>query len=206
MIDLYTWKTPNGQKISIMLEEVQLPYKILPVDLSREEQFKPEFLKISPNNKIPAIVDHDAEGSLSLPIFESGAILIYLAEKSGHLLSKNIPLRMQAIEWLMFQMSAIGPILGQLNHFRRAPEQIPYAIERFTTETKRLLKVVEKRLSEAPYLAGPQYSIADIASYPWLSRYESFALNLKDYPNMKRWLDELSTRPAVSKGMKIPNV
>jgi GST-like protein len=206
MIDLYTWTTPNGRKASIMLEEVGLPYDVHPIDISRGDQFKPEFVAVNPNSKIPAIVDREGPDGKPLPVFESGAILIYLAEKTGKLLSAEPRARMTAIEWLMFQMGGIGPMFGQAHHFRRfAPEQIPYAIERYTTEAARLYAVLDKRLGEAEYLAG-DYSIADIATYPWVARWEWQGVALESYPNVKRWFAAIGTRPAVQRGMAVPKI
>lgn len=205
MIDLYTWTTPNGRKVSIMLEEVGLDYEVHTVNLQENEQFKPEFLAISPNNKIPAIVDRDADVS----IFESGAILIHLAEKTGQLLPTDVGARAGVLEWLMFQMAAIGPMLGQAGHFlQQAPEQIPYAIERFTSESARLMKVMDDRLANAEYIAG-DYSIADIALYPWvvlgfepLSQMKADVLG--EAAHLKRWLDSVGARDAVQRGMAVP--
>jgi len=206
MIDLYTWATPNGRKISILLEEVALPYEVIKVDISNGEQFTPEFLAINPNGKIPAIVDHDGPGGTRLAIFESGAVLIYLAEKTGKLLPSEPVARLTAIEWLMFQMSALGPMLGQAHHFRRfAPERIPYAIERFETEAARLYAVLDRRLVAAEYLAG-DYSIADIACYPWVARCEWQGITLDDFPNVRRWFTAISNRPAVQRGMQVPKL
>ena len=206
MLDLYTWATPNGRKISIMLEECGLPYNVHPINISKNEQFAPDFLKVSPNNKIPALVDSDGPGGKPFSVFESGAILWYLAEKTGKFLPSDPIGRSVTLQWLMFQMGGLGPMLGQAHHFRRfAPEQIPYAVKRYTDETARLYGVVDKRLAEAPYLAG-DYSIADMASYPWIARHEWQGQKLEDYPNLKRWFDALSARPAVQKGMAIPKV
>lgn len=208
MIDLYTWTTPNGRKISIALEELGLPYKVFPIDISKGEQFAPEFLKISPNNKIPAIVDHDADVS----VFESGAILIYVAEKTGSpLLPSAGPARAATIEWLMFQMASVGPMFGQLGHFGVfAPEKIPYAIKRYRDETLRILGVMEKRLGESGFLAG-DYSIADIAAYPWVVAALTGPLSaaLKpaegpDHPQVKNWLLRIGSREAVNRGMVVP--
>jgi GSH-dependent disulfide-bond oxidoreductase len=205
MIDLYTWTTPNGRKASIMLEEVGLPYRVHAIDISKGDQFKPEFVAINPNSKIPAIVDEDGPGG-SLPVFESGAILIYLAEKTGKLIGSGPRSRIEAIEWLMFQMGGIGPMFGQTHHFRRfAPEPVPYAIERYTKETQRLYGVLDKRLGEAEYLAG-DYSIADIATYPWTARHEWQGVALSDYPNVQRWYEAIGARPAVQRGMAVPKL
>ncbi|KZD12922.1 glutathione S-transferase family protein [Oceanibaculum pacificum] len=204
MIDLYSWTTPNGRKVSIMLEEVGLPYKAHAVNISKDEQFAPDFLKISPNNKIPAIVDSDGPGGKPISLFESGAILFYLAEKTGKLLPADPAGRYETMTWLMFQMAGVGPMFGQAHHFRRfAKEQVPYAIERYTSETHRLYGVMDKRLGEAAYLAG-DYSIADIATYPWIARWEWHGIEWANYPNLKRWFDAIGARPAVQKGMAVP--
>jgi|SRR5208282_1106803 len=204
MIDLYTWATPNGRKISIMLEEVGLPYRVIKVDIASGDQFKPEYLTLNPNGKIPTIVDHEGPGGREFAIFESGAILIYLAEKAGMLLETEQVARITTIAWLMFQMSGLGPMLGQAHHFRRfAPEPIPYAIERYEKEAARLYGVLDRRLGGVEYLAGA-YSIADIASYPWIARHEWQGVELADYPNVSRWFAAISTRAAVQRGMKVP--
>jgi GST-like protein len=206
MIDLYTWATPNGRKISIMLEEVALPYEVIKVDITNGDQFSPEFLAVNPNCKIPAIVDQEGFGGRAMPVFESGAILIYLAEKTGKLLPSEPVARLTTIEWLMFQMSALGPMLGQAHHFRRfAPERIPYAIERFEKEATRLYAVLERRLGAVEYLAG-DYSIADIASYPWIARHEWQGIALDDFPNVRRWFTSIASRPAVQRGMQVPKL
>ena len=202
MIDLYTWGTPNGRKVSIMLEEVGLPYEVHPIHIGQGDQFKPEFLAISPNNKIPAIVDRDNGYS----VFESGAILIYLAEKTGKLLPTDPEKRMDTLQWLMFQMGGIGPFFGQTHHFNRfAEEKIPYAIERYVNETKRLYGVMDRRLEKVDYLAG-DYSIADVATFPWVARWPWHGLDtgLKDYPNVVRWYDAIRARPAVQRGYNVP--
>ncbi|MEM9619275.1 MAG: glutathione S-transferase N-terminal domain-containing protein [Pseudomonadota bacterium] len=207
MIDLYTWTTPNGRKISIMLEELGLPYEVHPVNIGKDEQFAPDFLKISPNNKIPAIVDRET----GVSVFESGAILIYLAEKTGSsLLPTDAPQRAKTIEWLMFQMGGVGPMFGQFYHFASsAREPIPYAVTRYREESKRLLGVMNKRLAEADYLAG-EYSIADIATYPWVkalsSRFEEFGLTDNDISSVVAWLERVGARGAVKKGMEVPAV
>jgi GSH-dependent disulfide-bond oxidoreductase len=203
MIDLYGWPTPNLFKVTILLEELGLAYNAIPVDIGRGDQFKPDFLKISPNNKMPAIVDSDGPDGKPLTMFESGAILMYLAEKSGRFMPQDMRGRYQVIQWLMFQMGGIGPMLGQVHHFRQyAPEPIPYAIDRYTNEASRLYNVVDKRLGEAAYLAG-DYSIADMAVFPWLRLYERQGQKLEDYPNLKRWFEALDARPAVKKGVTI---
>ena len=204
MIDLYTWGTPNGHKISIMLEEAGLPYRVHPIDISQDEQFAPDLVTISPNSKIPAIIDSEGPDGNPITLFESGAILIYLAEKTGRFLPVQPRARYEVMQWLMFQMGGIGPMCGQLHHFRRfAPEPIPYAIERYTKEVKRLYSTLDKRLSEHAYLAD-EYSIADMATYPWISRYEWQGMDLADYPAMQRWFGEISARPAVMRGMNVP--
>ena len=204
MIDLYTWGTPNGRKVSIMLEEVGLPYKTHVVNIGKDDQFKPEFIAINPNSKIPAIVDPAGPGG-KLPLFESGAILIYLAEKTGQFLPTDPRKRAITLQWLMFQMGGVGPMFGQTHHFlRNAPEDVPYGKKRYKTETLRLYGVMNKRLGEAKYLAGDEYTIADIATYPWVARYEWHQVDLNEFPNVKRWFDEISARPAVKKGMAVP--
>ncbi len=204
MIDLYTHTTPNGRKISIMLEEVGLPYTVHQVDISKNEQFAEEFLAISPNNKIPAIVDQDGPGGKPLSLFESGAILIYLAEKTGKLLPQDVRARAEAIQWLMFQMSGFGPMLGQAHHFRvYAQQKIQYGIDRYTKEANRLYGVLNARLGRSAYVAG-EYSIADIALYPWSALYERQGVDLAEYPNVARWQREIAARPAVERGMRVP--
>lgn len=203
MIDLYTWPTPNGHKIHIMLEETGLEYKVHPVNISSGDQFDPEFLKISPNNKMPAMVDPDGPGGKPYSLFESGAILIYLAEKTGKFLPTETGARYTVIQWLMFQMGGIGPLLGQAHHFRAyAPEKIPYAIDRYTNEANRLYNVLDVRLREHEYLAG-EYSIADIATFPWLRSHERQGVDLDEYPNVKRWFDVIAERPAVKRGVEV---
>lgn len=205
MIELYTWGTPNGRKVSIMLEEVGLPYNTHTVNISKDEQFAPDFLKVSPNNKIPAIVDTDGPGGKPISLFESGAILFYLAEKTGKLLPADPAARYETMVWLMFQMAGVGPMFGQAHHFRRfAKEQVPYAIDRYTSETHRIYGVMDKRLGEVPYLAGQEYTIADVATYPWVARWEWHGIDWANYPNLKRWFDEVGARPAVQKGMAVP--
>jgi len=203
MIDLYFWPTPNGYKVSIMLEEIGMAYTVIPVNISKGDQFKPEFLEISPNNKMPAIVDHDGPGGQPLSLFESGAILLYLAEKSGQLMPAEMRARYQVIEWLMFQMGGIGPMLGQAHHFRRyAPEPIQYAIDRYTNEARRLYNVLDKQLGRNQYVAG-EYSIADIAIYPWLIPHKWQGMELEEFPNVKRWFDAIAARPAVQRGVAV---
>ncbi|GGY16884.1 glutathione S-transferase family protein [Paludibacterium paludis] len=202
MITLYTWGTPNGRKISIMLEELGLDYEVKTVDIGRDEQFDPGFLAISPNNKIPAIVDHDTGQS----VFESGAILVYLAEKYGKLLPEAGPERYATLQWLMFQMGGFGPMLGQAHHFMRyAPEPIAYAIERYRNEAARLYGVLDGQLARSLYVAGEAYSIADIALYPWAARHDWHGIDLADYPNVERWSRLVGERPAVRRGMTVPS-
>ncbi|MES1982219.1 MAG: glutathione S-transferase N-terminal domain-containing protein [Pseudomonadota bacterium] len=211
MINLYTWTTPNGRKASIMLEETGLPYRVMPVNLGRNEQFQPDYLAISPNNKIPAIVDEDAAGG-PLAIFESGAILTYLAEKTGKFLLPDGPGRYKALEWLYWQVGGLGPMLGQLGFFAlRSSEKSPLAINRFIEESDRLLVVLDRRLEQAPYLAGEHYSIADIATYPWTLSATTFlnevlADSLTTKPAIHRWLQKVGDRPAVKRGMLIPQI
>ncbi len=203
MIDLYAWPTPNGYKISIMLEEIGIPYHPIAVNIGQGDQFKPEFLKISPNNKMPAIVDPEGPNGEPFSLFESGAILMYLAEKSGQLMPSDTGSRYRVIEWLMFQMGGIGPMLGQAHHFRQyAPEQVPYAINRYTNEASRLYGVLDRRLGEVSYLAG-DYSIADIATYPWIRGYANQGQDLAHYPHVKRWYETIEQRPAVQKGLQL---
>ncbi|MDM7946706.1 MAG: glutathione S-transferase N-terminal domain-containing protein [Oceanibaculum nanhaiense] len=205
MIELYTWGTPNGRKVSIMLEEAGLPYNTHAVNISKDEQFAPDFLKVSPNNKIPAIVDPAGPGGKPISLFESGAILFYLAEKTGKLLPADPVGRYETMVWLMFQMAGVGPMFGQAHHFRRfAKEQVPYAIDRYTNETHRIYGVMDKRLGEVPYLAGQDYTIADVATYPWVARWEWHGIDWANYPNLKRWFDNVGARPAVQKGMAVP--
>lgn len=200
MIELYTLGTPNGRKVSIMLEETALPYNTHIIDIRKNEQFTPEFIAINPNSKIPAIIDTDND----ITLFESGAILIYLAEKTGQFLPTEPKKRIHVIQWLMFQMGGVGPMFGQLNHFKKyAPEKIPYAIQRYEKETLRLYGVLDSQLSKNEYISG-DYSIADIAIYPWVAAYEFQELTLDNHPNLKRWFETLSQRPAVQRGMKIP--
>ena len=206
MIDLYTWTTPNGRKVSIMLEELGVPYSVHPINIGKGEQFAPEYVAINPNSKIPSLVDPGGPGGSPAVMMESGAILIYLADKTARLLASSGQERYAALQWLMFQMGGVGPIFGQVHHFlRAAKEPVPYAIERYTKETQRLYGVLNARLHDHEYLAG-DYSIADIATYPWVARYEWHKTNLADFPHVKRWFDALSARPAVERGMKVPAV
>ena len=204
MIDLYFWVTPNGYKVSILLEELGWKYNVIPVNIGRGEQFKPDFLKISPNNRIPAMVDPEGPGGQPIAIFESGAMLLYIAEKAGwKFMPQDMRRRYEVVEWLMFQMASVGPMLGQAHHFRRyAPEKLPYAIDRYTNEAKRIYGVIDKRLGEAPYLAG-EYSIADMATYPWLRAHNWQGQKLEDFPNLKKWYDAIEARPAVQRGCAV---
>ncbi|QIE24379.1 Disulfide-bond oxidoreductase YfcG [Caballeronia sp. SBC1] len=204
MIDVYSWATPNGHKIHIMLEEVGLEYKAIPIDIGAGDQFTPEFLAISPNNKIPAIVDSDGPGGKPLALFESGAILLYLAEKTGKFLPLDPVGRYTTMQWLMFQMGGIGPMLGQAHHFRiYAPEKIEYAVNRYSNEAKRLYGVMDKQLGVTRFLAGNDYSIADIATFPWTRSWKNQGIELDEFPNVKRWFDEIASRPAVIRGVEV---
>jgi GST-like protein len=203
MIQLYTWGTPNGKKVSIMLEEIGKPYEVHPVNLGQGDQFKPAYLAINPNNKIPSIIDSDGPGGKPLTLFESGAILMYLAEKSGKLWPADMRQRYAVIQWLMFQMGGVGPMFGQANYFFRLEEKVPYAIERYHKEALRLYGVLEKALGQNDYLAS-EYSIADIATYPWVWRHDIHQVKLEDFANVKRWYEKISERPAVKRGMEIP--
>jgi GST-like protein len=207
MIELYSWTTPNGHKIHIMLEETGLPYRVHKVNLGAKEQTSPDYLKINPNGKIPAIIDTEGavgdSGGQPLAIFESAAILVHLAQKSGKFLPEAPHARYATLEWLMFQIANIGPMYGQAFHFRSvAPERVPYAIDRYTNEVGRLLSVMDKRLSEHAYLAGADYTIADIASWPWVRNSHSFGFNMENHPNVQRWITAIAERPAVRRGLK----
>jgi len=206
MIDLYTWTTPNGRKVSIMLEELGLDYAVHPINIMKGDQMTPEFLAINPNNKIPAIIDTDGPGGKPLTVFESGAILIYLAEKTGSdLLPAAGAARYEALQWLMWQMGGVGPMFGQVHHFVKfAKEDVPYAKKRYSDELLRLYAVMDKRLAAHPYLAGDAYSIADIATYPWVDRHAWHPMALSDYPNVQRWYDTMGLRGAVKVGMNVP--
>ena len=204
MIDLYSWKTSNGKKASIMLEECGLDYNVHPINIGNDEQFTPEYLAINPNGKIPAIIDQDGPGGKPYTVFESGAILMYLAEKTGKFMPTEMAARYEVIQWLMFQMGGIGPIFGQVHHFKRAAkEEVPYAINRYYTECRRLYGVLNTRLEGREYLAA-DLSIADFATVPWVSRFDWQEVDLADFPNVKRWYDNLMTRPALLRGMDIP--
>jgi len=199
MLKLYTWTTPNGYKVPMMLEECAIPYEIVPINISAGQQHSPEYITINPNSKIPALVDTEA----GLTIFESGAILMYLAEKTGRFLPTEGKGRYEVIQWLMFQMGNVGPLLGQAHHFRQnAPEKILYAIDRYTNEAARLYGVMESRLAAAPYLGGAEYSIADIATWPWVRRHERHGQKLEDFPQVKRWYDAIEARPATIRALE----
>jgi GST-like protein len=204
MIDLYTWSTPNGRKISIMLEECGLPYRVHRIDIGKGDQFAPEYVAINPNGKIPAIVDPEGPDGRPIRMMESGAILVYLSGKTGRLLPLPVRSKYEALEWLMFQMGGVGPMFGQAHHFMRAKkDEIPYGSERYGKEAKRLYGVLDRRLAAEPYLAG-EYSIADIATYPWVARFEWHRVDLAAFPSVKRWFDTISARPAVVRGMAVP--
>jgi GSH-dependent disulfide-bond oxidoreductase len=204
MIDVYSAATPNGHKIHIMLEECGLPYRVHHVNIGEGDQFKPEFLGISPNNKIPAIVDADGPDGKPISLFESGAILVYLGSKAGKFLGQTDRDKFVTLQWLMFQMGGVGPMLGQAHHFRiYAPEKLDYAINRYTNEAKRLYGVIDKRLAESAYLAGDEYTIADIATFPWLRSWKNQGIDWADYPHAKRWFDEIGERPAVKRGVEV---
>ena len=205
MIDLYTWTTPNGRKVSVMLEECGLPYRVHEINIGKDEQFTPEFQAINPNGRIPAIIDSEGPDGKSITMFESGAILIYLAGKTGKFLPKSARNKYDALQWLMFQMGGVGPMFGQTHHFlRAAKEKIPYGIERYSKETRRLYGVLDKRLAHQPYLAAGEYTIADMATYPWIARHEWHEVALEEFPNVKRWFDAIGARPAVRRGMDVP--
>lgn len=204
MIDVYSTATPNGHKVHIMLEECGLPYRIHHIDIGAGDQFRPEFLAISPNNKIPAIVDPQGPDGQPMSLFESGAILVYLASKAGKFLGDTDREKFTTLQWLMFQMGGVGPMLGQAHHFRiYAPEKIEYAINRYTNEARRLYGVIDKRLAASPYLAGDTYTIADIATFPWLRSWKNQGIDWDDYPHAKRWFDEIAARPAVQRGVAV---
>lgn len=204
MIDVYSWPTPNGHKVHIMLEECGLPYRVIPVNIGAGDQFKPEFLKISPNNKIPAIVDPHGPDGKPLSLFESGAILLYLAGKTGKFMPMTERGKYEVLQWLMFQMGSVGPMLGQAHHFRLyAPEKLEYAISRYTNEAKRIYGVIDGRLAKTKYLGGADYSIADIATFPWLRSWQNQGIVLGDYPHLQAWFDKIADRPAVQRGVKV---
>jgi GSH-dependent disulfide-bond oxidoreductase len=204
MIDLYTWPTPNGHKISIMLEECGLPYAVHAVDIGNGDQFTPEFLAISPNNKIPALADSDGPDGKPIALFESGAILLYLAGKTGRFLPKSTRAKYEVLQWLMWQVGGFGPMLGQTHHFRiYAPEKIDYAINRYTNESKRLYSVLDKQLGKTTYAGGKDYSIADMAIFPWARSIANQGCSMTDYPNVQRWFEAISARPAVVKALTL---
>jgi GSH-dependent disulfide-bond oxidoreductase len=204
MIDVYSWATPNGHKVHIMLEETGLEYKVHPIDIGAGDQFKPDFLAISPNNKIPAIIDSDGPEGKPLSLFESGAILFYLAEKTGKFLPSDPAGRYATMQWLMFQMGGVGPMLGQAHHFRiYAPEKVEYAVNRYSNEAKRLYGVMDRQLGVTRYLAGDEYSIADIATFPWTRSWKNQGIELEAYPRVQRWFEEISERPAVVRGVEV---
>jgi GSH-dependent disulfide-bond oxidoreductase len=204
MIDVFSWATPNGHKVHIMLEECGLPYRAIPVNIGAGDQFKPDFLAISPNNKIPAMTDPEGPDGKPISLFESGAILVYLAGKTGRFLPATDRDRYQVLQWLMFQMGTVGPMLGQTNHFRQyAPEKIPYAIERYSNEARRIYGVIDKRLAQSEWLGCGEYSIADIATFPWLRNWRNQGLVLDEYPHLKAWFERIGERPAVQRGVTV---
>ncbi len=203
-IDLYYWPTPNGRKITIFLEETGLPYNVIPVDITAGDQFEPEFLKISPNNKMPAIIDPEGPDGAPITLFESGAILLYLADKTERFFPQTPRERYVVLQWLMFQMGHVGPMLGQAHHFRQyAPEKIPYAVERYTNEAARLYRVIDRRLAETTFIAGDEYTIADMAIFPWLRSHENQGQTLDDYPSLKRWYEGMEARPAIRRALDV---
>ncbi|MCE9657739.1 MAG: glutathione S-transferase N-terminal domain-containing protein [Burkholderiales bacterium] len=204
MLEVYSWPTPNGHKIHVMLEECGLAYRAIPVDIGAGDQFKPEFLKISPNNKIPAIVDPEGPDGKPISVFESGAILLYLAAKTGRFLPQDLRGKYRTMEWLMFQMGSVGPMLGQAHHFRMyAPEKVGYAIDRYSNEAKRIYGVIDKRLASSRFIAADEYTIADIAIFPWLRSWKNQGIELDDYPDLKAWFEGIAARPAVQRGVEV---
>jgi len=204
MIQVYSWATPNGHKVHVMLEECGLKYRALPIDIGSAAQFDPDFLAISPNNKIPALVDPDGPDGKPIALFESGAILLYLAGKTGRFMPADVRGKYEVLQWLMFQMGGVGPMLGQAHHFRiYAPQKIPYAIDRYTNEAKRLYSVMNRQLARSKYIAGPEYSIADIAIFPWLRSWKNQGIDWNDHPHLKGWFDEIAARPAVKRGVEV---
>jgi GST-like protein len=204
MIDVFSWPTPNGHKVHILLEECGLPYTAHPVNISAGDQFKPGFLAISPNNKIPAITDPDGPDGRPISLFESGAILLYLAGKTGRFLPEGVRERYEVLQWVMFQMGGVGPMLGQNHHFRQyAPEKLPYAIDRYTNEAKRLYGVIDRRLASSKWLGGTAYSIADIATWPWLRNWKNQGIELSEYPHLEAWFHAIEQRPAVQRGVQV---
>jgi len=204
MIEVFTWATPNGHKVHIMLEECGLPYNAIPVNIGAGQQFEPDFLAISPNNKIPALTDPEGPDGQPISLFESGAILIYLAAKTDKFLPRSDRERFEVLQWVMFQIGGVGPMLGQVHHFRLyAPEKIPYAIDRYTNEGKRLYGVIDKRLSQSPWLGGNDYSIADIATFPWLRNWKNQGIDMAEYPHLEKWFNTIAARPAVQRGVAV---
>ena len=204
MIEVYSWATPNGHKVHIMLEECALPYTVEAVDIGTGDQFKPDFLAISPNNKVPALVDHDGPDGKPFSLFESGAILLYLAGKTGRFMPADTRGRYDMLQWLMFQMGGVGPMLGQAHHFRNyAPEKLPYAIDRYTNEAKRLYRVMNDQLAKTRYIAGAEYTIADIAIFPWLRSWKNQGIEWSEFPHLKGWFDEIAARPAVMRSVEV---
>ena len=204
MIDLYSWATPNGHKIHIMLEECALPYRVHPINIGAGDQFKPAFLRISPNNKIPALVDSEGPDGQPLSLFESGAILLYLASKTGRFLPQGVRERYDVLQWLMFQVGGLGPMLGQAHHFRiYAPEKIDYAVQRYTQEAKRLYSVLERQLQQHSHIAADQYTIADMAVFPWLRSWQNQGIDWADYPRLHAWFERIGQRPAVQRGVEV---
>ena len=204
MYDLYTWGTPNGRKVSVMLEECGLAYNVHKINIGQNDQFKPEYVAMNPNSKIPVLVDSDGPEGKPYAMMESGAILVYLSGKTGKFLPKSTKGKYDTLQWLMFQMAGVGPMFGQVHHFlRAAPQPIEYAIERYTKEKDRLYGVLDRRLASSEYLAGPEYTIADIATYPWVARFDYHKTNLADFPSVKAWYDKLSARPDVQRGMAV---
>jgi GST-like protein len=204
MIDVFSWPTPNGHKVHIMLEECGLAYRALPINIGAGDQFKPDFLKISPNNKIPAITDPAGPDGKPISLFESGAILVYLAAKTGKFMPKSDRAKYEVLEWLMFQMGSVGPMLGQAHHFRMyAPEKIPYAIDRYSNEAKRIYGVIDRRLAQSAWLAGSEYTIADIATFPWLRSWQNQGIVLSEYPHLEAWFNKIAERAAVQRGVKV---
>ena len=204
MIEVFSWPTPNGHKVHIMLEECGLPYKAIPVNIGTGDQFKPAFLTVSPNNKIPAITDPQGPDGKPISLFESGAILVYLAAKTGKFMPQSDRDKYEVLQWLMFQMGSVGPMLGQAHHFRMyAPDKIGYAIDRYSNEAKRLYGVIDKRLSQSRYLGGKEYSVADIATFPWLRSWENQGIVLGDYPHLEKWFNTIAQRPAVQRGVQV---
>jgi len=204
VIEVFSWPTPNGHKVHIMLEECGLAYRAVPVNIGAGDQFKPEFLAISPNNKIPAITDPKGPDGRPISLFESGAILVYLAAKTGKFMPASDRGKYEVLQWLMFQMGSVGPLLGQAHHFRMyAPEKLPYAIDRYSNEARRIYGVIDRRLSNSAFLGGPEYSIADIATFPWLRSWENQGIVLAEYPRLKAWFEQIADRPAVQRGVKV---